>query len=138
MLLEAWTNTYAAAATGFGVSKQCIGRLVKRWAAWAIAEFGPRKIKPEHIDNEQELRPSHPVRPHVICFRVSDAEMTRLQARAGNSPERSPHKLARAAILEWLEIAGHLEYSAAQNPGNSPVHVAHEPLEVAELCWPHQ
>lgn len=105
LLLEAWTTTYAEAAARFGVSKQHVGHLVKRWRAWAVAQFGPRKIKRVESLGNQEHRPVKTVRPHVICFRVTDSELGELEAQRGKLPApwvSSSHSAARFHLIRSL------------------------------------
>jgi transposase len=105
ILLEAWTTTYAEAAVRFNVSKQRVGQLVKRWHAWAVAQFGPREIKPQDVQVEQVPCPANPVRPHVITFRVTDSELAKLLAEGGNRPDPwgcSPHSTARFLLFRSL------------------------------------
>lgn len=99
MLLEAWTTRYVETAARFGTSKQNIARLVKRWKPWATAEFGPRNIGSEKSGCKSAKERARPeARRHVICFRISDSQMSKLQVWA-----RSPHSIARALFLRSLE-----------------------------------
>ena len=108
ILLEAWTGSYAAAGVRFGVTKQRVGQLVKRWRAWAVAQFGQRKTRHHKTDQGQEQRAIAPVRPHVISFRIADSELTKLLAEGGTGSgpwARSPHSVARSCLLRFLEGA---------------------------------
>jgi len=117
LLLEAWTTTYAEAATRFGVSKQHVGHLVKRWKAWAIAQFGQRKIKRVESLGSQEQRPVKSARPHVISFRVTDSELANLQVQLGTLPGPwacSLHSAARFHVLRSLGLT-QAEYAESQS-----------------------
>lgn len=116
-LLEAWTNTYTAAAARCNVTKQHIGQLVKRWKAWATTQFGPRAIKRAAPRGKQQHRPAKPVRPHVISFRVTDSELANLQVQLGRLPEPracSPHSAARFYLLRSLGLPAD-EYAESQS-----------------------
>jgi transposase len=105
ILLEAWTTTYAEAAARFEISKQRVGQVVNRWHAWAVAQFGERKIKPDEVQEEQAPCPVVPIRPHVITFRATDSELAKLLAEGGTRPDPwgcSPHSTARFLLFRSL------------------------------------
>jgi transposase len=123
ILLEAWITTYAEAAARFEMSKQRVGQLVKRWEAWTVAQLGPRKIKPDEINEEQEQRPVDPVRPHVISFRVTDSELVKLLAQGGNRSEpwtRSQHSVARFLLFRCLGSNPGGDYEHRETLGSAP------------------
>jgi len=122
-LLEAWTNTYAAAAARCKVSKQYIWRLAQRWEAWATTQFGPRAIKRAAPQGKQQHCPAKPVRPHVISFRVTNSELVSLHLQLGGLPgsrAHSPHSAARFHLLRSLGLTPG-EYAESQtNIGQTP------------------
>lgn len=120
ILLEAWTSTYSAAGVRFDLSKQRIGHLAKRWKAWAVAQFGPRNIKPGEIDEKQEQQPADPVKPHVISFRVTDSGLNKLQSQAGGALAHSPHSVARFLLLRSLESAPSGDPEHRETTGSAP------------------
>jgi transposase len=123
ILSEAWTTTYAEAAARLGLSKQRVGQLVKRWEAWAVAQFGPRKIKPDETAEEQVQRSADPIRPHIITFRVTDSELTKLAAQSGSGAEswaRSPHSAARFLLLRLLDGTPNANCEASDTVGFAP------------------
>ena len=107
LLLEAWTTTLAEAAARFGVSKQHVGYLVKRWKNWAIAQFGQRVITCSEPRGKQQHHCTKIVRPHVISFRVTDSELAELQAQRGKLPApwvSSSHSAARFHLIRSLGL----------------------------------
>lgn len=123
ILLEAWITAYAEAGARFNVSKQRVGQLVNRWCAWAVAQFGTRKIKPEEIKEQQEPCRLDPIRPHVITFRVTDSELAKLLAEGGNRPDPwgcSPHSTARFLLFRNLGTRPDVDCERRETVGTKP------------------
>ena len=106
MLLDAWTETYKVAAGRYGVSKQCLHHLAKRWKSWAEQEFGPRRLEPQ-LDNqsEPEVFAERTLSPNVISFRIPDSALAKivlLRAHKAQFASESLHQVARDLLLTGL------------------------------------
>jgi transposase-like protein len=102
MLLEAWTASYENVARRFGLTRQRVGQVVKRWRDWALTEFGQRALKTPVKTHEPEKR-RRVASPHVISFRVPNAVFSLLLARSVQEPNNSsPHEAARSILLETV------------------------------------
>jgi hypothetical protein len=110
----AWVTTYEVVGAKFGTSKQNVGRIVGRWRHWCGQMWGPRKkTQSQGQDLLQGLSRAGGAKPHVVSFRITDAEFAALReccAGFGNQAE-SPWKLARQVLREWLNHpAGFFSY----------------------------
>jgi hypothetical protein len=125
LLTEAWKLSYYAAGLKFGITKQGVGMLVKRWRTWAEKKLGPRQRgyaprAPIAIGGSATAicAPS-PRRPktRVVSFRLSLPALAALRRRMVCYDSRatcSEHDVARRIVLEFLEGDGVPESNGQQ------------------------
>lgn len=103
ILAHASIHGFSNAAKHFNITKQFVSSLAKRW-----------KVRPPREPNSQQStqfagvnpRPKKERREIVVSFRLLCEELSSLRKALPPSvlqSTRSPHKLARAALLEHLE-----------------------------------
>jgi len=106
ILIYAAAHGFSNAARHFNITKQLVSSLAKRWGlkppkrGVGLTTAGTGMISP--------IRSRKQTRELVICFRLRAGELSVLRASLPESvtqSTRSPHKLARAAILDRLAVA---------------------------------
>ncbi len=107
MLRRAWANTYAVAALRFGVSKQYLSQLAKRWQDWAEHELGPRRSLSSSVAPKVKSPKRAPriPSPNVISFRIPDSALAKIVLIRGNKNQflgQSLHIVARELLLAGI------------------------------------
>ncbi len=114
MLPEAWNSSYHAAGLKFGVTRQAIWTLAKRWRTWAENRLGQRQrgyaprstIASGGPATAIYAPPSRQPKSRVVSFRLSLPALAALRCRLVNcdsSAARSEHDVARLIVLKFLE-----------------------------------
>lgn len=107
LLLEAWTETFAAVATRHGVSKQWVHHLATRWKGWVEEGFGPRCL-----EKRQPNKMAEPVEhvgrttsSTVISFRIPDSLLVKVESVRTHKEQfrkESVHFVARELLMAAL------------------------------------
>jgi hypothetical protein len=105
ILRQAWHHTYETVGRSFGMKKQSIGRLAKRWWAWAEKEFGRRRIsqgrKVELVSTPYTTASEPYARSAIVCFRLTSQQANRVREvlRAWGFGNRLSNGVACRAVL---------------------------------------
>lgn len=94
-------QTYEQVASAFGISRQRVAQIIKRWKRFAPVRTlrWQKSVLSEPADR---LRVKKENRVHVISFRVTDAEFQLLQRRY---PEmKSADRAARGIVTRFLSL----------------------------------
>jgi hypothetical protein len=104
ILTHAGSHGFSDAAKHFSITKQFVSSLAKRWG------IRPPQNPNAPLSTQSAIKPRHKERRNiVVSFRLLDEELSLLRKTLPSSvlqSTRSPHKLARAALLEHLERSG--------------------------------
>jgi hypothetical protein len=102
ILTHAGSHGFSDAAKHFSITKQFVSSLAKRWGIRPPQNPNDRpSSQPGSIKIRRRER-----RNVIVSFRLLDEELSSLRKTLPSSvlqSTRSPHKLARAALLEHLE-----------------------------------
>ena len=114
MLAEAWNSSYHAAGLKFGVTRQAIWTLAKRWRTWAENRLGQRQrgsaprstIASGGPATAIYAPPSRQPKSRVVSFRLRSPALAALRRRlviGDLGAARSEHDVARLIVLKFLE-----------------------------------
>ena len=94
------TQTYEQVGAAFGISRQRVGQIIRRWKQYSpVRALRPKKNvvrQPEHTCEKKENR------VHVLSFRLTDTEYESLKLRY---PEmKSADRAARGIVTRFLSL----------------------------------
>ena len=100
IVLATQTKTYEEVGASHGLSKQRVSKIAQRWKAYLPVPTPPtRQLPPTDVVVATAKRES---RPHVISFRLTEAEMRPLRSRCAGM--KSLNQVAREILLKVLSI----------------------------------
>jgi hypothetical protein len=95
------TQTYEQVGAVFGISRQRVGQIIRRWKQYSpVRALRPKKSVLRERARTMPVKKEN--RVHVVSFRLTDAEFQLLQLRY---PEmKSPDRAARGIVTRFLSL----------------------------------
>jgi hypothetical protein len=95
------TQTYGQVGSTFGVSRQRVGQVVRRWKQYSpVRPLPSREVNSIKKANHSKIKKENSI--HIVCFRLTDSEVQSLQSRF---PEmKSASRAARNIVRKILSM----------------------------------
>ena len=108
MLSDVCTETYQAAATRHGVSRQYVHHLATRWKGWTEQQLGPRCLEKQQVSTRVEVvkRVERTFSSKVISFRVPVSVLVKIDSLRTHTAQfrvESVHFIARELLMAGLD-----------------------------------